>query len=330
MAKWGQRLRKQVSSTEVLIWHLLYDRYIFQPYFHRCVTCEPCNSRFYLLPMPHFPRILLLRKKKKKEEKWKRKRFWPGFLRMLPSASVSDAFSTALSTQNPQINARFFHLHICYCHCCCATSLGSNVVHFSFRFVLQFFFAPFLWLLLLFNFQLLVLYDFIYLQLKYLCDALHLRIVQMYIRCINAFCFYTINSSFSCFWPMLLLLLLLFPMALRKSSKRDSCMFLWSNLIRFYIDISQEIHRFTGAFCTLYIVHIFTSSHSCQGSVWEFFFNKIVYILCSSFGLLWRKKERRRQWINNISKIHFTHKVEWHTHTHTEWLREWQFSRNKV
>lgn len=34
---------------------------------------------------------------------------------------------------------------------------------------------------------------------------------------------------------------------------RDSCIFSWGNLIHFYINISQEIHRFTWAFwiCTL-------------------------------------------------------------------------------
>lgn len=197
--------------------------------------------------MPHFLRI----PPKEKKTKRKKKHFWPGFYEWLPSVAGSDAFSTALSTHNPQINARFFHLHICYCHCHCCCCCALRLLGFeccslfvSFRFVSIFFFLAFMIIAVI--------------QFSAACAIrFHLFAIEIFMRCVtfahcvNAFCFYTINSLFlllvdggvvataagCCYFQ-------------KRERERDSCMFWWSNLIRFYIDISQEIHRFTRAFCT--------------------------------------------------------------------------------
>lgn len=47
--KWNRpdRVHANEMENKVLIHHLLYNRYTFQPYFHRHVTCDSCNVRFY-------------------------------------------------------------------------------------------------------------------------------------------------------------------------------------------------------------------------------------------------------------------------------------------
>lgn len=42
-----QQFRERARESKILICHLLNNRFIFQPYFHRHFTCEPSNFRFY-------------------------------------------------------------------------------------------------------------------------------------------------------------------------------------------------------------------------------------------------------------------------------------------
>lgn len=129
--------------------------------------------------------------------------FLARFLRMLPSTRVLDAFSTALSTHNPQINARFFHLHICHCHCCCAPSFGSNVVvHFSFRFFPFFSFAFMIIAVIQFSAACAIRFHLFAIEIFMWCVTIAHCAVQM--------CFVLIRSiRCSCFWAKLFPLLLL-------------------------------------------------------------------------------------------------------------------------
>lgn len=87
-------------------------------------------------------------------------------------------------------NTPFFHLYIWHCHCYCVIWFGLDVSLFS---LLCFPFFAFLWLLLLFNFQLLGAIRF------------HLFAIEIFMRCVTfahcdkMFCFVFMRSICSFF-----------------------------------------------------------------------------------------------------------------------------------
>lgn len=133
------RVHVNEMENKVLIHHLLYNRYIFQPYFRRHVTCDSCNVRFYFSRYffhSHFSFPVL-----------------PSSLSIWYHSATFFPLCIALAKWNFTV-AHHFSLFIPLCTLC---------VFFVLLFYDYCYYSIFSCLL--------VCYDFIYSQLKYLCSA---------------------------------------------------------------------------------------------------------------------------------------------------------------
>lgn len=115
------RVHVNEMENKVLIHHLLYNRYIFQPYFRRHVTCDSCNVRFYF--SRYFFSLSFL---------------FPCFT-IVPKHLISQCHFFPALHRSRQME---FHRG------------ASFFLVYSIVYAVRFFRSPFLWLLLLFNFQL--------------------------------------------------------------------------------------------------------------------------------------------------------------------------------